>query len=165
MPSPTTLLRLHFCKVKAISVWKWVFGKDDDELCSRAGCNPWRCITGGILLVDDQQIVRNGVRELLDANALSICGEAESGPEAIDRVKTLKPELVLLDLYMPGMNGVEAAFEIRQIAPATKIIFLTVQDCTPEAEAAVRLLGAHGFVCKSCAATDLVPALERLLNE
>jgi DNA-binding NarL/FixJ family response regulator len=65
---------------------------------------------------------------------------------------------------MPGMNGVEAAFEIRQIAPATKIIFLSVQDCTPEAEAAVRLLGAEGFVCKSCAATDLIPALKRSLQ-
>ncbi len=104
------------------------------------------------------------MRNLLNANALAICGEAEDGQQAVDKVKALAPELVLLDINMPVMNGVAAAFEIRRIAPATKILFLTVQDCTPEAEAAVRLLGAHGFICKSCAATELIPALKRLLT-
>ena len=65
---------------------------------------------------------------------------------------------------MPVMNGIQAAFEIRRIAPSTKIIFFTVQESTPEAEAAVRLLGADGFICKSSAGTDLVPALKRLLK-
>ena len=104
------------------------------------------------------------MRQLLNANAISICGEAEDAQQALDRVKDLHPELVLLDLHMPGKNGIETAFEIRQIAPATKIIFLTVQECTPEAEAAVRLLGVHGFVCKSSAGTELVPALRRALQ-
>jgi two-component system nitrate/nitrite response regulator NarL len=104
------------------------------------------------------------VRQLLDANALSICGEAEDGKQALDCVKMLHPELVLLDISMPVMNGIEAAFEIRQMAPSTKIVFLTVQEPTPEAEAAVRLLGAHGFVCKSCASTELIPAVKRLLR-
>lgn len=104
------------------------------------------------------------MRKLLDANALSICGEAQDGQQALDQVMALNPELVLLDINMPVMNGIAAAFEIRRIAPATKILFLTVQDCTPEAEAAVRLLGANGFVCKSCAGTELVPALKRLLK-
>lgn len=104
------------------------------------------------------------MRQLLDANALSICGEAEDGKQALDCVKTLDPELVILDINMPVMNGIEAAFEIRRIAPSTKIVFLTVQESTPEAEAAVRLLGAHGFVCKSCAGTQLIPALKRLLR-
>ena len=118
----------------------------------------------GILLVDDHHIVRHTVRNLLSANALSICGEAEDGRQALDQVKALDPDLVLLDINMPVMNGIAAAFEIRRIAPATKILFLTVQDCTPEAEAAVRLLGAHGFICKSCAGTELIPALKRLLT-
>ena len=65
---------------------------------------------------------------------------------------------------MPGMNGIEAAMEIRRIAPRTKILFLTVQDHTPEADAAVRLLDAQGFVNKSCAVTELIPALRRLLE-
>lgn len=114
--------------------------------------------------MDDHDVARSTVRQLLDANALSICGEAQDGKQALDRVKTLNPELVLLDINMPVMNGIEAAFEIRRMAPATKILFLTVQECTPEAEAAVRLLGVHGFVCKSCAGTELVPALKRLLK-
>jgi DNA-binding NarL/FixJ family response regulator len=105
------------------------------------------------------------VRQLLHANALSVCGEAEDGQQAVNQVKALDPELVLLDINMPVMNGIAAAFEIRRIAPATKILFLTVQECTPEAEAAVRLLGAQGFVCKSCAGTELVPTLKRLLNQ
>ena len=104
------------------------------------------------------------MRQLLDANALFICGEAEDGKQALDCVKTLHPELVLMDISMPVMNGIEAAFEIRQMAPSTKIVFLTVLESTPEAEAAVRLLGAQGFVCKSCAATELIPAVKRLLR-
>jgi DNA-binding NarL/FixJ family response regulator len=108
--------------------------------------------------------VRTTVRRLLDANALSICGEAEDGQQALDQVKALNPELVLLDINMPVMNGIAAAFEIRRIAPATKILFLTVQECSPEAEAAVRLLGAQGFVSKSCAGTELIPALKRVLD-
>ncbi len=118
----------------------------------------------GILLVDDHNIARNTMRQLLDANALSICGEAEDGRQAVDQVKALDPELVLLDINMPVMNGIAAAFEIRRIAPATKILFLTVQECTPEAEVAVRLLGAHGFVSKSSAGTELIPTLKRLLS-
>jgi DNA-binding NarL/FixJ family response regulator len=95
---------------------------------------------------------------------MSICGEAEDGQQALDQVKALNPDLVLLDINMPVMNGIQAAFEIRRIAPATKILFFTVQECTPEAQAAVRLLGAHGFVSKSSAGTELIPALKRLFN-
>ena len=90
--------------------------------------------------MDDHDIARNSVRSLLNAHALSICGEAQDGKQALDRVKALKADLVLLDIHMPVMNGIETAVEIRSIAPGTKILFLTVQECTPEAEAAVRLL-------------------------
>ena len=122
------------------------------------------CLTAGILLVDDHDLARNSVRSLLNAHALSICGEAQDGKQALDRVKALKPDLVLLDIHMPVMNGIETAVEIRSIAPGTKILFLTVQECTPEAEAAVRLLGAQGFVNKASAGTDLIPALRRVLE-
>lgn len=104
------------------------------------------------------------MRSLLSANALSVCGEAQDGKQALDRVRALKPDLVLLDIHMPVMNGIETAVEIRSIAPGTKILFLTVQECTPEAEAAVRLLGAQGFINKATAGTDLIPALKRVLE-
>ncbi len=118
----------------------------------------------GILVVDDHHVARNTIRELLDAHAISVCGEAEDGRQALDQVKALQPDLVLLDINMPVMNGIQAAFEIRRIAPETKILFFTVQECTPEAQAAVRLLGADGFVSKSHAGTELIPALKRLLS-
>ena len=104
------------------------------------------------------------MRQLLDAHALCICGEAADGQQALEQVKALNPELVLLDINMPVMNGIQAAFEIRRISPGTKILFFTVQESTPEAEAAVRLLGADGFICKSSAGTQLIPALKRLLK-
>ena len=95
---------------------------------------------------------------------MSICGEAQDGQQALDQVRALNPDLVLLDINMPVMNGIQAAFEIRRIAPAIKILFFTVQEFTPEAEAAVRLLGVQGFVNKSSAGTELVPTLKRLLD-
>ena len=101
------------------------------------------------------------MRQLLNANALSICGEAEDGQQAVDKVKALAPELVLLDINMPVMNGIQAAFEIRRISPGTKILFLTVVG-GDEAAAGARLL-ADGYVAKSDAGKELIPALERLL--
>ncbi len=113
--------------------------------------------------MDDHHVARKTIRELLSANAIFICGEAEDGQQALEQVKSLQPDLVLLDINMPVMNGIQAAFEIRRIAPATKILFFTVQECTPEAQAAVRLLSVDGFVTKSNAGTQLIPALRRLL--
>src|SRR6202163_874673 len=117
-----------------------------------------------ILVVDDYQLARKTIRSLLNWHSMHVCGEAENGRQAVEKVKELNPDLVLLDINMPVMNGIQAAFEIRRIAPAIKILFFTVQEFTPEAEAAVRLLGANGFVNKSSAGTELIPALKRLLD-
>jgi CheY-like chemotaxis protein len=115
-----------------------------------------------ILLVDDYPVVRKTIRNLLDSYSLDVCGEAEDGKEAIERVKELQPDLVLLDINMPKMNGIQAAFEIRQLQPATKILFLSVHECSAEALSAIRVLGADGFVPKSDAGTELIRALRRL---
>ena len=77
--------------------------------------------------------------------------------------KELNPDLVLLDINMPVMNGVQAAYEIRRIAPATRIIFFTIHD-SPEAIAASRTVGVDAFVPKAAAGTQLIPTVQRLLK-
>ena len=116
-----------------------------------------------ILLVDDFQRIRSGVRTLLRSESVEICGEAENGREAIERVRELRPDLVLLDIVMPVMSGIEAAHEIHRISPSTKIVFFTIED-TPEAAAVARLIGVDGLVPKSAAGTELIPTLKRLLQ-
>jgi len=94
---------------------------------------------------------------------MQVCGEAEGGEEAIEKVKELKPDLVLLDVNMPVLSGVGVAYEIHRIAPFTKIVFFTIHD-SPDALAAVRLVGVDAFVPKSAAGTELIPTLKRVLS-
>jgi DNA-binding NarL/FixJ family response regulator len=116
-----------------------------------------------ILIVDDYQVARKTIRSLLTWHSLHVCGEAENGKEAVEKVKELNPDLVLLDINMPVMNGVQAAYEIRRISPSTKIIFFTIHD-SPEALAAGRTVGVDAFVPKAAAGTQLIPAVKRLLK-
>jgi len=116
-----------------------------------------------ILLVDDFQGIRSGVRSLLTSEPVEICGEAENGREAIERVRELHPDLVLLDIVMPVMNGIEAAREIHRISPSTKIVFFTIED-TAEAAAVARLIGVDGLVPKFAAGNQLIPMLRRVLQ-
>lgn len=115
----------------------------------------------GILVVDDYALARTTIKGLLGWHEMHVCGEAKDGKEAVEKVKALSPDVVLLDINMPVMNGMQAAFEIRRISPETKILFLSVVGAH-EAAAGTRLL-ADGFVAKSAAGTELIPALERLL--
>jgi DNA-binding NarL/FixJ family response regulator len=117
-------------------------------------------LTARILIVDDHAVARSTIRTLLDWHSLQVCGEAKDGQEAIEKVIEMKPEIVLMDVNMPGMNGVTAATEIRRIAPTTKIVFLTIHD-GPGFKAGTKLW-AHGFVPKSTAGTDLIPTLQRV---
>jgi DNA-binding NarL/FixJ family response regulator len=113
-----------------------------------------------ILIVDDHFAARTTIRSLLDWHSFQVCGDAKDGKEAIDKVVELKPDIVLLDINMPVMDGFTAAREIRRISPATKIVFLTIQDSPAVAERT--RLWAHGFVPKSAAGTELIPTLNRL---
>ena len=110
--------------------------------------------------MDDYAVARTTIRSLLNWHSFQVCGEAKDGNEAIEKVIKLKPEIVLLDINMPGMNGVKAAYEIRRISPETKIVFLTSHD-TPAVVQGTRIL-SHGFVSKSAAGTELIPMLNRL---
>jgi len=117
-------------------------------------------LSAKILIVDDHQAARATIRELLDWHSFQVCGDAKDGKEAIAKVMELKPDIVLLDINMPVMNGIAAAQEIRRIAPSTKIVFLTIHD-GPVFKAGMKLWG-HGFVPKSAAGTDLIPTLQRV---
>jgi YesN/AraC family two-component response regulator len=113
-----------------------------------------------ILIVDDHHAARTTLRELLDWHSFQVCGDAQNGKEAIEKVMELKPEIVLMDINMPIMNGIAAATEIRRIAPSTKIVFLTVHE-GPGFKAGTKPW-AHGFVSKSAAGTELIPTLNRV---
>ena len=113
-----------------------------------------------ILIVDDHATARIAIRQLLEWGGFEVCGEALDGKHAIEKVIELKPEIVLLDINMPVMNGITTASEIRRISPSTKIVFLTIHD-GPGFVAGTRPLAA-GFVPKSAAGTELIPILNRL---
>lgn len=113
-----------------------------------------------ILVVDDHQVARAFVRRLLDSYPISICGEATDGKEAIEKVIELRPDIVLLDISMPVMDGIRAAREIQLISPDTKIIFLTSHD-GPAFRDATRML-SDAFVSKQQADSELIPVLESL---
>jgi DNA-binding NarL/FixJ family response regulator len=113
-----------------------------------------------ILIVDDHHAARITLRELLDWHSFQVCGDAQNGKEAIEKVIELKAEIVLMDINMPVMNGVAAATEIRRIAPSTKIVFLTVHE-GPGFRAGTKPR-TDGFVSKSEAGKELIPTLERV---
>jgi DNA-binding NarL/FixJ family response regulator len=118
-----------------------------------------------ILLVDDHEIVRKGIRELLRVRSdWNVCGEAANGKEAIEKLLSLQPDLVVMDISMPIMNGIEAAKQIRRLAPSTKIVILSMHD-SPQIEEQAKHAGADAFLVKSGAVESLVATINILLRE
>ncbi|HEY2646310.1 MAG TPA: response regulator transcription factor [Candidatus Acidoferrales bacterium] len=118
-----------------------------------------------ILLVDDHEIVREGIRRLLTTSRpdWEICGEASNGKQAIEAVKRLEPDVVVLDITMPGMSGLEAAPHILKLGLGGRILIFTMHG-SERLNVEIRNSGAHGYVQKSQAARDLVEAIECLLG-
>lgn len=115
-----------------------------------------------ILVADDHEVVRRGLCALLQAReGWEICGEAADGREAVEKVKQLKPDVVILDVSMPNLNGLAATRQLTQQDPSIKIIVLTVTDVDEVIREALDA-GARGFVLKSDAARDLVSAVDAL---
>jgi len=113
-----------------------------------------------ILLVDDHPIVRQGLRTLLEGRpGWEVIGEASDGVEAVDQAGALKPDVMVLDVTMPRMNGLEACRLIRQKAPGVEILFVTQHD-SPQMMREALDAGARGYVVKSNAARDLLEAVE-----
>ena len=117
-----------------------------------------------ILIVDDHEIVREGIRTLLrrSRSDWQICGEASNAGEALNAIKTLAPDIVILDITMPGMSGLEAAQRIRSMRHASRVLIFTMHD-SERLATEVREAGAQGYVLKSQAARDLVLAIECIL--
>ncbi len=118
-----------------------------------------------ILIADDHEIVIEGIRTLLARSRRDweICGEARNGEDALSLVKELRPDVVVLDITMPRVSGLQAAMKISKLNTGCRILMFTMHD-SPRLAAEVRNAGAHGFVLKSQAARDLVRAIECLLG-
>jgi DNA-binding NarL/FixJ family response regulator len=115
--------------------------------------------TLSILIADDHPVVRRGLRMLLELHpGWRICSEAGSGSEAIRKTMQLKPDVAVLDISMPDMNGLEAATQIRRASPATRILMLTMHYSEEFVRGAVKA-GARGYLLKSDAEADLVTAV------
>jgi DNA-binding NarL/FixJ family response regulator len=115
-----------------------------------------------ILLADDHEIVRRGLCALLQRQeGWEVIGECSDGRDAVEKAKELKPDVVILDIGMPNLNGLDATRQLMQYDPTFKVIVLTVTDADHVIREALDA-GARGFVLKSDAARDLVSAVEAL---
>jgi DNA-binding NarL/FixJ family response regulator len=115
-----------------------------------------------LLLADDHEIVRRGLRALLEAEAgWEVVAEASDGRDAIEKTKLIKPDVAILDISMPSLNGLEAARQITTSTPQTKVLILTVHDSDPLIQQVLEA-GARGYLLKSDAARDLVTAVDAL---
>jgi DNA-binding NarL/FixJ family response regulator len=117
-----------------------------------------------ILLVEDFEPFRSFTRSLLlERPELQIVGETSDGLEAIRQAQELDPDLILMDIGLPGLNGIEAARRIRDLVPKSKIVFLT-QENSPEIVQEALSLGALGYVHKPCAGNELLQAIAAVLQ-
>lgn len=115
-----------------------------------------------VLIVDDHEVVRRGLRVLIESHpGWEVCGEATTGREAVDKASKFKPNMVVMDIAMPELNGLEATRQILKAAPRTPVLILTVHQSEQVVHEAFEA-GAQGLVLKSDAGRDLVTAIEAL---
>lgn len=112
-----------------------------------------------MVIVDDHDLFRTGLRNLLEEQGIQVLAEAASGEEALRLVRELTPEVVVMDLNMPGMNGVEATRHIASIAPLTRVVVLTISDQDGDVMDAI-LAGACGYLLKDSSIQELIRGIE-----
>jgi LuxR family transcriptional regulator, maltose regulon positive regulatory protein len=118
-----------------------------------------------VLVVDDHAVIRRGVQGILSTYPeWDLCGEADNGQDAIRLAGELAPEIVIMDVSMPGMNGLEATRIIHDVLPETKVLLLTLHSSSEFVRSAFRV-GARGYVLKSDAENELVRALNVVIGE
>jgi DNA-binding NarL/FixJ family response regulator len=111
-----------------------------------------------VMLVDDHDLFRTGLRNLLEEQGLDIVAEAAEGASALRLVRELAPDVVVMDLNMPGMNGIEATREIARLAPLTRVVVLTISDQDGDVMDAI-LAGACGYLLKDSSIQDLMQGI------
>ena len=115
-----------------------------------------------ILIADDHELVRRGVRALMEAQpGCEVCGEAATGRQAVERARESRPDLVIMDLSLPELNGLEPTRQILKALPKTEVLVLTVHESTHLGQE-VLAAGARGYILKSDDGRDLVTAVEQL---
>jgi DNA-binding NarL/FixJ family response regulator len=115
-----------------------------------------------VLLVDYQKLMRDGIRAILERSSeFRVVGEAESGADAVRLCKKAHPALVIMDIGLPGMNGIEATAEILRHSPKTRVLIVSVYDDENAVVSAIRS-GARGFVLKRASSDDLIDALRNV---
>src|SRR5690606_22859317 len=120
--------------------------------------------TKRILLADDHAILRSGLRLLIEGQpGLEVVGEAGDGQEALEKARTLKPDLILLDLNMPGLDGLAALPQIREQSPDSRVLILTMHDDVSYLQQALNA-GASGYVLKRAVDSELLLAIETVLR-
>jgi DNA-binding NarL/FixJ family response regulator len=111
-----------------------------------------------VLIVDDHPVTRDGLRSALStSDEVEIVGEAKSGEEAVERVKELTPDVVFMDVRMPGISGIQATKDIRSVMPDTKVILFTVEESRAAIADAIRA-GVSGYLLKDVSAGELIQA-------
>jgi len=111
-----------------------------------------------VLIVDDHDLFRTGLRSLLEEQGVLIAGEADTGAEALRQVRDLAPEVVLMDLNMPGMSGVEATRQIAMLAPLSRVVVLTISDLDSDVMDAI-FAGACGYLLKNASIEELLAGI------
>ena len=115
-----------------------------------------------VLLADDHVLVRNGIKSMLESEAdISVVGEASDGAEAVESVKKLKPDIVILDIRMPKMTGLEAAAKLRQAVPGVKSVILSMHDSEEYVIEALNS-GAFGYLLKDTDKFEFIKALKQI---
>jgi DNA-binding NarL/FixJ family response regulator len=111
-----------------------------------------------VLIVDDHDLFRSGLRNLLEDEGVQVVGEAAAGLEALEIVRDVAPDVVVMDLNMPGMTGVEATRHISTIAPLTRVVMLTISDQDNDVIDAI-LAGACGYLLKDSSIQELIAGI------
>ena len=118
-----------------------------------------------VLVVEDFSAFRRFICSTLEKRPdLQVICEVSDGLEAVQKAQDLKPDLILLDIGLPGLNGIEAARRIREVTPESKIIFLS-QESSPDVVQEALSLGARAYVVKTRAGSELLPAVEAVISE